>query len=263
MNVLFYGGCHAVALSRLFEASAVGKHRFSSLQNFELINSGTPFPFDRLPQYDAVVYSPVRNKGEWNTSILKARCDEQGIRTVSFPWLQWNGYFPDVGDAERPPHLWTYRRLAQLAAEGAGIEALRQVAHDPVALDPLGYREYAFTALAEHEGDLDFQIGGYVREHFQQHRLFWTPNHPSLKLYEYVGKQIAQRLEIPLNASARQQEPHADALTILPGVARALGLGFKGEEYRLEHPPGAPLHLDGFLALTVQLFGKAVAATGA
>lgn len=252
MRVLLYGGCHALALKRLFDAAAIGKHEFTALQNFELINSGTPFPFDRLRDYDAVAYSPVRNKGEWNTSFLQARCVELGIKAVSFPWLQWNGYFPDVTDANVAPHTWTYQKLAHMARNGAGIGELRDVALDPNGLDPVNYAEYAFKILQENEGDLDFQIGEHVRRHFRDVRLFWTPNHPTLALYTYVLSQIARRLGLWINVFAKHQEPHSDALTILPGVAKSLGLKFQGDGYRLEGTPAHSANLEEFLAVTLQ-----------
>jgi hypothetical protein len=259
MRVLFYGGCHATALRELFKWSAVGSHQFSSLLNYELINSGTPFPYDTLPSYDWVVFSPVRNKGEWNTDLLKARCDELRIPTVSFPWLQWNGYFPDVGDADRPPHRWTYKRLVQMAKAGATLADIRSVALDPNGLDPLGYPEYATSTLESHEGGLDICISEFIRANFRERRLFWTPDHPTLVLYGFVQTQIAERLGLMLNVFARHEEPHADMLTILPGVVSALGLRFQGEEYRLESWRQG-IGLEAFLALTLKLFGERQAA---
>lgn len=263
MRVLFYGGCHAVALRTLFQHSAIGKHQFTSLQNFELINSGTPFPFDQLPQYDAVAYSPVRNKGEWNTDILRERCAALGVRTVSFPWLQWNGYFPDVANSNHAPHLWAYQKLVHIAKEGASVADLRVVAVDPAGLDPLGYVEYAFRALEEHESDVEVKIGDFIRKNYRSSRLFFTPNHPTLALYTYVRAQIAKRLGIWLNGfGTRPDEQHTDALPILPGVRDALNLGFDGDGYRLEGW-AQPLDLDAFLALTVELESQALAAPAA
>lgn len=253
MRVLLYGGCHALALKRMFEVAAIGRHEFTALQNFELINSGTPFPFDRLKEYDAVAYSPVRNKGEWNTAFLQERCEELGVKTVSFPWLQWNGYFPDVTDAKVAPHTWTYQRLVFMAQNGASIGELRDVAIDPDGLNPGNYLEYAFKALSEHEDDLDFQIGAHIRRNYRDVRLFWTPNHPTLALYTYVQKQIAQRLGIWINGFAKHDEPHADALIILPGVSRSLELKFQDEGYRLEGSPENSADLEQFLALTLEL----------
>jgi hypothetical protein len=259
LNVLIYGGCHAVALRDLFRSNAPGSHHFDCLQNYELINSGTPFPYERLPQYDAVVYSPVRNKGEWNTDLLKARCDAIGVKTVSFPWLQFNGYFPDVTDAGVPPHLWTYQYFKHHAAAGQGLDELRTAAFAPETLNPFGYLDYAFSALAEHEGGLDISIGSFVRDNFRKRRLFWTPNHPTLVLYEYVQREIASRLGIALSGAMSREELHRDAFLIMPGVAQALELQFSGEEYRLETDRQG-IGLNEFLALTLKLFGKVPAA---
>lgn len=255
MKVLIYGGCHAVALRQLFEFNATGTHQFSSLQNFELINSGTPFPYAQLPDYDAVVFSPVRNKGEWNTDILQQRCEAAGVRTVSFPWLQWNGYFPDVTDAGQAPHLWAYQYFRHLAQTGHGLAELRAAALAPETLNPLGYLDYAFSALAEHEDDLDITTGVFIRENFRARRLFWTPNHPTLAFYAFVQGEIARRLDIALSGAMPDRELHRDEFAIMPGVAQALQLQFEGAGYRLEAWESR-IGLDEFLTLTLQLFGK-------
>ncbi len=255
MRVLFYGGCHATALEKLFRATAAGSHQFSSLQNYELINAGTPFPYDRLTRYDAVVYSPIRNKDEWNTEHLVERCAALGIPTVCFAWLQWNGYFPDVMKLDRAPHIWGYRRLADRAAEGATFSQLLADARDPAAFDPAGYADWSFRALEEHEAGVDVPISSFIRKHYRSQRLFWTPDHPTLTLYTYVQKEIARRLGIGLKWFARHDELHPDAFIILPGVAEALGLRFTGEEYRpAEWRKG--VGLEPFLTLTLELFGE-------
>jgi hypothetical protein len=256
MRVFFYGGCHAPVLETLFRASAAGPHRFSSLQNFELINAGTPFPYERLTDYDAVVYSPIRNKGEWNTVHLQERCDALRIPTVRFPWLQWNGYFPDVTQIDRPPHLWGYQRLIDRAGEGASFSELLAEARQ--GFDPVAYAQYSFDRLEESEADVDIPISGFIREQYRQQRLFLTPNHPALPLYLYVQKQIASRLGIPLRWFSRHEECHPDSLIILPTVRDALGLGFSGGEYRpAEWKKG--IGLEPFLTLTLELFGRAAA----
>jgi hypothetical protein len=253
MRVLFYGGCHALALETLFRASASGSHSFSSLQNFELINAGTPFPYERLARYDAVVYSPVRNKDQWNTTHLQERCDALRIPTVRFPWLQWNGYFPDVTQIDRAPHLWAYQRLIDMAGQGASFSELLAEARQ--GFDPLGYARYSFDRLEENEGDVDIPISGFIRRHYRDQRLFLTPNHPALPLYLHVQQQIARRLGLPLKWFVKHEELHPDTFIILPTVAKALGLRFTGEEYRpAEWAKG--IGLDQFLTLTLELFGK-------
>ncbi len=258
MRVLFYGGCHAVALEKLFRTSAASRHEFSSLQNFELINSGTPFPYEQLTRYDAVVFSPILNKDAWNTDHLVERCAALRIPTVSFPWLQWNGYFPDVMHVEQPPHIWGYRRFADRVAQGATPAELLADARNPDAFNPLPYAEWSFNILEENEAALDIRVSAFIRQHYQAQRLFWTPNHPTLALYTYVQKEIARRLGIGLKWFARHDEQHPDAFIILPGVRDALGLDFTGEEYRpAEWNKG--IGVERFVQLTFELFGNAKA----
>lgn len=243
-----------MALDTLFSATAIGAHRFANLQNFVLINAGTPFPYERLAQFDAVVYSPIRNKDEWNTDHLVQRCRDQGIATISFPWLQWNGYFPDVMKVEgHPPHIWGYRRLADFAAEGWSAERLLAEARSLEAFNPLPYADWSFSALREHEADTDIAISGFIEASFRAQRLFWTPDHPTLPLYRFVMTAIADRLGLALKPSATFNEPHRDSLPILPGVAAALGLTFPGGDYRLEAWRRG-IELDEFIALNQELF---------
>jgi hypothetical protein len=246
-----------VALEGMFRAAAIGWHRFDSLQNFELINSGTPFPYERLREFDAIAYSPVRNKDQWNTSRLVERCDALGIRTVSFPWLQWNGYFPDVMELTgQAPHIWSYRRFVELAAQGWTDAQLLADARSREAFNPLPYLDWAFATLEQHEADVDVPISGFIRDNFRARRLLWTPNHPTLELYRFVMQGIADRLglKLKLKLFERLDEPHRDSLIILPGVAEALALSFVGGDYRPEAWQRG-IGLEAFVALNQKLFG--------
>jgi hypothetical protein len=255
LKVLFYGGCHAVALEGMFRAAATGWHRFDSLQNFVLINAGTPFPYERLRDFDAVVYSPVRNKDQWNTAHLVDRCKALRIETVSFPWLQWNGYFPDVMELSgQAPHIWSYRRFVELAAQGWTDAQLLADARSREAFNPLPYRDWSFSTLEEHEAEVDLPISGFIRDNFQARRLLWTPNHPTLALYRFVMAGIAERLGLKLKPGVKFDEPHKDSLIILPGVAEALGLQFPTGDYRPEVWPQG-IGLEAFVALNQKIYG--------
>jgi len=98
MKVLFYGGCHAPILCQIFKrhATSVTADSFEFLVNFKIIDSGKPFPYSDAKKYSTVVMSPINNQGQWNTEHLLEFCRSNGIKTVVFPWLQWNGYFPEV-----------------------------------------------------------------------------------------------------------------------------------------------------------------------
>lgn len=250
MKVLVYGGCHAGVLADTLQQFASGWHRFDSLRNYELIDRGEPFPYHRLDGYDAIVYSPVRNKGEWNTSHLLERCAKLGLPALSYPWLQWNGYFTNVTKpSDLPPHVWCLEGLLDLLASNASIDTLRREAEAGQRFTEAArpYADSSFEALRGHEAECDIQIGGFISANYQRARLFATPDHPTSALYAYVCREIAARLSLGISLPHTLAEPHHDILPILPAVGRALGLQFVSTDYMIEEPAIGPMSLDDYL----------------
>lgn len=251
MKALIYGGCHAGILANNLGQFAKGDHRFDSLRNYELIDRREPFPYDRLRDYDAVVYSPIRNKGEWNTSHLLERCAKLGLQVISYPWLQWNGYFTNVTKpTDLLPHVWCLEGLLDLLASDASVETLRQEveAGQRFSGAAQAYSDYSFEELRRNEADCDIQIAPFVAANFQRVRLFATPDHPTSALYAYVCREIAARLGIRISVPPTVPEPHQDIFPILPAIGRALGLQFVSTNYMIEDTKIGPLSLDNYLA---------------
>ncbi|RYE40651.1 MAG: hypothetical protein EOP24_40055 [Hyphomicrobiales bacterium] len=199
---------------------------------------------------DAVVYSPIRNKGEWNTSHLEERCRQLGIKTVTYPWLQWNGYFTNVAKPENlPPHLWCLAGLIDLLEEGASLEQLLHEAEDGARFkDAAGpYSDYSFSELRKHEADIDIKISGFIEQEFRNQRLFLTPDHPTSAMYAWVCTQIADRLGVGIAFDVGPAQLHKDVYPILPSIAAALGLNFSSTEFAIERPSIGPLALDQYL----------------
>mgnify|MGYP007051637825 CR=1 FL=1 len=250
MKVLFYGGCHASALKDIFQRVARGNHEFSALTNYLIIQEGKPFPYEILPTIDAIVFSPIRNKGAWNTSHLEERCSELNIPYISYPWLQWNGYFPGIRKIEGiPPHVWGLAPLMDALERGASVDDLEREA----TLNPsLESQAKAFAAdatkqLRMHEEGVDIPISGFVETRHRDERLFYTPDHPAPPIYKHVVEQIAGRLGIQRRLFGKVRSPHTDRLPILPVVAKALRLRFEATEFALENQP-KPIPLRDYLA---------------
>ena len=122
MNVLLYGGCHALVLRNYLEGACPGEVACTLIVNFELIRSGAPFPYDALGGFDAVVYSPIENKGAYNTAHLDDACRRLGIPAIRYPWLEWHGYCPGAAKGAFAGRVqWFYPALAA-AAEDEPVE---------------------------------------------------------------------------------------------------------------------------------------------
>ena len=124
---MLYGGCHAQVMRDYFvNAYDPSDVEVDLVVNFELIRSGEPFPAARLAKCDALVYSPIENKGAYNTAALKDQCRGAGKLDICFPWLEWHGYNPGATKGLfKSRHQWFYPDLIALAESFDEFESFR------------------------------------------------------------------------------------------------------------------------------------------
>ena len=258
MKLLIYGGCHALIIKRLVdELGPPGRHEIDLLINFQVIASGLPFPTERLRDYDAVVYSPIENKGAYNTKALDAACAEAGVAAVRFPWLEWHGYAPTADkDVFWGHHGWFFPGLVAMARgfdEPAAFTAEARRAFPPdEAIGEAFERSSARLIEGERRAGCEVRVADFILDGFRDRRMFLIPDHPSLVLYRHVLEQLERVLGTRLIASWPRDlpEPQPEARTpILPRVAAATGLSFRDTAWCCETQPLAAMDLEAFLAL--------------
>jgi hypothetical protein len=236
MKVLFYGGCHAGALRRIFEEFSVGEHEFSILINFSLHRKGLTLPFDYIQEFDWVVFSPVENKPGINTDELTRFCATHGVRTFSYPWLQWNGYFTGVSHGKDG---WTYTPALrpENAPEMSFDDFYEHINGDPVTEDRImSAFDMTTSHLMAHEkrNAVDAPISGLIAQRHRAEQLFLTPDHAALPIYRVIASAIADAIGIKMDPAweGSSEEPQDGvSLPILPCVARALKLEFKASDF--------------------------------
>lgn len=237
MRVLFYGGCHADVLHKLFARFCLESDYIGDLlTNYLLIAEKDSFPYEDLHKYDYVVYNPILNKGNFNTIYLKDYCDAHGIRSVCYPWLQWTGYAPKSHKVEGLD--WIFPDLLRERSRFARFEDFRSWVLDGwlTEADIKNNFEYTTNYLTDHEvkGGCDIKVSDFILENYCQRRLFVTPDHPATVTYAHIAVLVAEKLGVNLDPSlqglvSELQSEHY--LPILPRVVDALGLGFRSDEY--------------------------------
>lgn len=239
MRLLIYGGCHAGVFKKVFARYAAGEHTFDTLVNFQLIRTQTPFPYDRLGQYDAVLFSPILNQGDWNTSELEEVCKRIGVRTVKFPWLQWGGYWPKAKKRSWGRNAeWGLPILKALAAEEKSFDGFyrRLFESSQITNELQGWLAFTTDRLIaqEESAKVDIRISSWILDHYDKQQLFLTPDHPSTTLYKYVVRQAADALGLSIDPAfyASSFELQEGVRTpILPAVQSALNLAFTSPEW--------------------------------
>jgi hypothetical protein len=237
MRILFYGACHAAALKRIFDLFGPPGIATDFLENFRLMRDQAPFPYDSLINYDAVVFSPINRAGEYRTALLVEACLDRGVQTVSYPLVQWGGYFPGLvmGDLGRGhsyyPDLY---RLALEYPDFSAFESFIVEGHTLPAAEAYAARCHTLLRRTEEIGEAQIGVAAIVEREFREKRMMLTATHPARALYCGIVRQLEQHLGVRMDPSFYfgRYEPQTDAkLPILPATVRALGLQFQdGEE---------------------------------
>jgi Polysaccharide biosynthesis enzyme WcbI len=187
-----------------------------------------------------VAFSPIANRPGYETTRLLDACQQAGVLAVSFPWLEWRGYFPHA--AKRPflaRPAWQYLALLQSAARAVDQSTYRaevagMFADREVVLEAL---KCTTSVLQVHEKmhNCIITISEFVLSNFRSARLFLTPDHPSKLLYNFVVRQLSERLDLLVDDAFYKsvEEPQYGIKTpITPDVGRRLGLDLVDANYQ-------------------------------
>lgn len=272
MKLLIYGGCHALIIKRLIdELGPVGGHQVDLLINFQVVASGEPFPYDRLGDYDAVIYSPIQNKGTYNTVHLDEACAATGVPVIRFPWLEWHGHATGADkDWFWGRHGWHFPELVEVSRRFWDLGAFsRHVRAEYPSED--GIRQvfaYSTRKLIDQEETFDchVRVSDFILDGFRDRRMFMIPDHPTLVLYRFVVEAIERIVGTQLVASwpSDLPEPQPEERTpILPRIAAETGLTFSDTSWRSDTQPVSAMDLDAFLSLHFEAGRRSIPQDGA
>ncbi|KAB2755183.1 hypothetical protein F9K98_24945 [Brucella anthropi] len=249
-KILIYGGCHARILQRLLSRALIGKATIDVIINYEIIEEGIPFPKYRIPDYDHFIFSPIVNKEEWNTDDIVNVCRKKGVNTISYPWLQWNGYFPGVQKISvLGVQAWFYQFIIDEMQNHCDVhEFIESIIKGGVEKKNIEENIISTTNRLkqnEHDSGTDVIISDFILYNYKKKRLFLTPDHPSRFVYQELLKRIIPKLGFFSWPTYLFREPQNEAWTpILPSVARSLNLSFSNTTFRASgYEPCSLVHL--------------------
>ena len=263
MRVLLYGGCHAQVLRDYLESAFSDEVACTLIINFELIRAGAPFPFDTLGGYDLVVFSPIENKGGYNTIHLADACQRLKVAAICFPWMEWHGYCPGATEGPFMGRLqWCYPSLVERAATFAGsfadfCEEVVATFPDDDTIDRVVSVSTMHLRAAERRWNMTFSLADAISANLRVSRLFIVSDHPSRFCYlELLQSILAQAGFDQSTVLARLErippgEPQGHwSLPIFPKVTRRLALSFEAETWCDEdRVPDRTLNLRDYLSL--------------
>jgi hypothetical protein len=242
-RVIVVGNCQATALELMLSTNEEFTRRFE-LVSFPPVHE---FPEAMVPELhravadaSAVILQRIddgyRDGMGLGTETLKriARTDN----VVRWPSVYWAGYFPDLfylRDAQRQPVLdgpfdYHDRSILQAYADGVDVAGACRLLADPEL--PSDAQSWAAEATAELDirgQGCEVQVASFIASQFGEELLFYTMNHPTNRLLEFIAEQITALLGIPGNVDAKRMPGEVLGSTFYPLHAnhvRALGLKF-------------------------------------
>jgi len=240
-RVLFYGACHATIFARVYETFCTDfSYSFDRITNYEIISQGIPFPYDRISEWDIVVFSPILNHAGYETARVIDVCIKNNVKYVCYPHLHWRGYFPYVeeGNFVDMP-FWHYPASVALASTSDDFEAYVQNFNRPFKEDYHLFENLEFSThkLQETEklGECSFTISDFVKIEFRNKRLFLIPGHPTQTLYVETIRRLNEHLNLPLDPSymySASEPQDGVKLPIHPDVSERLGLRFQDADFQ-------------------------------
>jgi hypothetical protein len=241
-RVKIYGGCHATVISDFL--GYIGFSNTETSTNYQLISEGNPIkPEVFLDQVDLFIFSPVLNKPGFNTEPLEKYAISNGIKTISYPWLQWNGYHPYMSidrsnnDGLISNYTWYFHRLLrELASEHKTFASFLEAAQSFRPSESAEIHLMQTTEmLRQAELDTDIKVSDFILKHYHNTLLFHWPAHPTNYLYAYFLSELIQLItDLGISLSTRidiqsylnkKGEIHPDSsIPILGHVKEDLGL---------------------------------------
>lgn len=197
--------------------------------------------YEALAAADVVFAQRISDefKLDWlSTAVVRATF---GTKTVVWPNVYFDGYFPGVGYIYHRPYgkllspLRDYHFLPLLHAYQAGRtvdEAIHLFAGEGIfdkVADPFGA---SLDQLRAREADCDVTISDHIAAQNRESRVFYTPNHPTNELLGEVLRRLTEAVgisaDIPGGVAMRYR---LDQIYIAasPAVVRRYGLGFDRE----------------------------------
>ncbi|HEY3959491.1 MAG TPA: WcbI family polysaccharide biosynthesis putative acetyltransferase [Solirubrobacteraceae bacterium] len=245
-QIVVVGNCQATALELMLSTNEEFARRFEFV-SFPPVHE---FPETMVPELhravaDAAVVVLQRIDDGYRggiglgTDILKGIARTENV--IRWPSVYWAGYFPDLfylRDAQRQPVLdgpfdYHDRSILRAYADGVDVAGACRLLADPER--PSDADSWAAEATAELDirgKDCEVQVASFIASRYQEELLFFTMNHPTNRLLEFIAQQIVALLGVPGSVDRRRMPGEVLGSTFYPIHAnhvRALGLGF-GEE---------------------------------
>ena len=209
LKVVYYANCQFRGLN-FFLQKCLSMESFH-IENYSLIKEKKKIPYSLLRNADIFIYQPIdKRHGLYSTdksiknnimSHLQSKCI-----TISFPYIYnsslWilipqpssgtgvDKYIGDFSNFKSNP-------IGKLKYAGYSLdEVLEMYTKGDIDFDYEKKSNETFEILRQKEKNCDVKVADYIRNNIQKHKLFFTQNHPTTRVFIHCVNQILSILSI-------------------------------------------------------------------
>ena len=243
---IIYANCQNELLAEYLSKSALFNQEYS-IKRFPahlLIQGKTTIPQHLLKQAKLFIYQPVKEAhGKASSKYLLDRLSAD-CQTISFPSLYFTGYFPQY---YKNPHKKVIKSIYPFGIIPEGDINIANILEQEQNIDKIALQlqdadfytseflinnlNSSLEELARRETNLDVKVSQFIRDNYQQHRLFYVHNHPTDILGIYIVNKILNQIDLPQLEQKMSGNPASGILDntqipIYPSVIKHLQLDF-------------------------------------
>lgn len=213
VNVVFYSNCQERGI-RFFLTKVIKGARFNHIENYTLIKRKKRIPINVIESADIFIYQPIDSRhGVYSTdksvannitTYLKQTC-----LMISFPYIYCSSLWPIIRPAIIDGFVGEYPGISQyinkepivkLLDDGYGVDDIIEL-YRSGKID-FNYEERhkrCMKILKDKELNCDVKISDFIENNIRHHKLFFTQNHPTTRVFIHCANQIIRILEIDTN----------------------------------------------------------------
>lgn len=258
---IFYGNCQAVALSEILTSSLKNTYNIIPVKPVhKLTQVDIQNLYDCLPLIDLLIIQPISDKYKNNyllstSSILKHINKE--CKIIMIPVCYFNFYYPfvtylktkieDYCEYYHDANLIELYRENKYNKSEIILKFYEMVNNENLLFkeDPLTVADKSLIELKRREGEIinlynkdTIKITEFIKDNYKQNLLFYTRNHPTKILFNFIANNICTMLNItfidnyidplknkhPPLYKAIQKYVEFDVSTYCPILADSIGL---------------------------------------
>lgn len=235
-NCVLYGNCQVEVISEYLKKKFSNELEINYIANYKKIWANEKLPIEIIKNADIFIYHPINGHGEYDTDYLKSQLVKKKCKCISFAYLYFLGYFPDlVLMPSSKSFTYGSKTLNQFIINRDSLDKIiNKLVDINLFSKQFVFEKYNHTIgeLRKREQKTDIKLADFIERNFRKHRLFLSVNHPSNLLFIELLKGILAKIGLKVKNLEADPFFESEVMScwptgiIYPSVAAAFNLEF-------------------------------------